>query len=162
MAKETVRIRGLEGVLDMLNKLPPALVSKNGGPVLSGLRKGGNVMRAAWRREIQRVIDEPNVKEDDRRSTGLYQKSVVVSRMRNPQRVGANEGVSVRPKRAAYPDGDSVGKIAGILEVGTETLPAFAPMRKAFDSTKEQALKAAVDGIKDGIEKIIKKLDKNG
>lgn len=160
MPREVIEIKGLAGVLSMLKKLPPELVSKRGGVVLSGLRKGGNVIRKAWRQEIQRVIDTPNAAGNDDQSTGLYQKSLLVSRMRDPKRKGADEGVVVRPKRAKYPDGDTVGKIAGLLETGTESAPAFAPMRKAFDSAKTAALEAVVKGINDGIQKAVKKLDK--
>jgi len=54
---DTVEIRGLEGVLDLLKSLPPELVSSRGGVVLSGLRKGGTVMRKAWQEEVQRMVD---------------------------------------------------------------------------------------------------------
>lgn len=159
---EIVEIKGLVGVLDMLKKLPPELVSKRGGVVLSGLRKGGNLLRKAWRQEVQRIIDEPN-KGGDYESTGLYQKSVVVSRVRDPKRIGADEAVRVRVKSATYPaTGVNVGLVAGVLEHGTEHMPAKAPMRKAFDSTHQQALAAVVAGINAGVEKAIKKLQPNG
>lgn len=156
--KETVRVEGLDGVLDMLRKLPPELVSKRGGPVLVGLRRGGNAMRKAWRQEVQRIVDEPNI-GGEYVSTGTYAKNIRVIRMRRPQRVGANEAVRVTVNSAAtYPNGTRVAAVAGILEVGHERMEAKAPLRKAFDASKETVLQSVVRGINDGIARAIKKL----
>lgn len=42
---ETVRIEGLEGLLESLQAMPKELVAKAGGPVAFGMRKGGNLIR---------------------------------------------------------------------------------------------------------------------
>lgn len=52
MARELVHVEGLRGVVDTLRQLPPEMVSKNGGVVRSGLRKGALVIRDAARRQI--------------------------------------------------------------------------------------------------------------
>lgn len=159
MAEEVVRIHA-DGFLELLQALPPELVSKRGGPVLAGLRRGGNLMRKAWREEIDRLIAEPNI-GPQYVASGTYQKSIKVSRMRNPKRVGADEAVRVTvPGSATYPDGDRVAMVAGVLENGTEHMEAKAPMRKAFDARKNDVLQAVVTGIDAGIQRAIKKLDK--
>lgn len=159
MTTETVQIRGLDGVLELLKSLPPELVFRRGGVVLSGLRRGGNVIRKAWRAEIQRILDEPNI-GGVYYSTGTLSKSVKVTRLRNPRRIGADEAVRVSvPSRAKYPDGTRVALVAGVLEFGTEKMEAKAPIRKAFDASKHEALAAVVAGINAGLERAIKKLE---
>jgi HK97 gp10 family phage protein len=159
VAGEVVRINA-DGFLDLLEKLPAELVSKRGGPVLAGLRRGGNVMRKAWREEIDRLIAEPNIGKQYIAS-GTYQKSIRVVRMRRPERVGANEAVRVTvPGNATYPDGERVAMVAGVLEAGTEHMEAKAPMRKAFDARKGEVLQAVISGMDAGIQRAIKKLDK--
>lgn len=159
MAEEVVTIRA-DGFLDLLQKLPAELVSKRGGPVLAGLRRGGNLMRKAWREEIDRLLEEPNI-GGTYRSTGTYAKAIKVSRMRRPERIGANEAVRITvPGNATYPDGERVAMVAGVLENGTEHMGAKAPMRKAFDARKGEVLQAVVTGIDAGIQRAIKKLDK--
>ena len=54
MAQEVVSIDDRD-FLRLLKALPPELVSKRGGPVLAGLRRGGNAMRKYWRQEIDRI-----------------------------------------------------------------------------------------------------------
>lgn len=68
--------------------------------------------------------------------------------------------VRVRVKAGQYPDGDSTNMIAGILEHGDEHMEAKAPMRKAFESAKQTVIDAIVQGINDGTQKAIDKLDK--
>ena len=158
MAKEVVSIDDRD-FLRLLKELPAELVSKRGGPVLVGLRRGGNAMRKAWRAEIDRLIAEPNI-GGEYYSTGTYAKAIKVSRMRNPKRVGANEAVRVTvPGRAVYPNGTRVALVAGVLESGTEHMEAKAPMRKAFDSSKDAVLRSILAGIDAGIQRAIKKLD---
>src|SRR5688500_14107454 len=128
MAKEVIRIED-RGFLRRLEGLPAEIVSKRGGPVLAGLRRGGNAMRKAWRAEVDGLIAEPNI-GGVYSPTGTYAKSIKVTRMRNPKKVGANEAVRVTvPVRIAYPNGTRVAMVAGILEAGTEHMEAKAPMR---------------------------------
>lgn len=159
MAKEVVSIDAAD-FLRLLKSLPPELVSKRGGPVLAGLRRGGNVIRKAWRGEIARILQEPNI-GGEYHSTGTYSKALKVTRLRNPKRIGANEAVRVTvPSNATYPNGNRVAMVAGVLEFGREDMEAKAPMRKAFDASKQDALDAVLKGIDAGIQRAIKKLDK--
>jgi len=159
MPTTTIEVKGLDGVLAMLKALPPELVSKKGGVVLASLRKGANVIKKEWKEQVQRILDEPNLGGADYKSTGTYQKAISVARVRKPQKFGADEAVRVRVKSLVYPDGDLVSEIAGILESGSETMAAKAPMRKAFDAKSGEALDAVVKALNDGIAKVIKKLD---
>lgn len=159
MAREVVSVDDRD-FLRLMEELPAALVSQRGGPVLVGLRRGGNSMRKSWREEVQRITEEPNI-SGDYRSTGTYAKSIKVTRMRRPQRVGGNEAVRVTvPGSAEYPDGTRVAMVAGVLESGREDMEAKAPMRKAFDRSKEEVLASTLRGIDAGIQRAIKKLDK--
>ena len=47
-----MKLSGLDGVLDMLKKLPPEVVSKRGGPVRQALRKGALVIRDEARQRV--------------------------------------------------------------------------------------------------------------
>lgn len=159
MSTTTVEVKGLDGVLRMLKALPPELVSKKGGVVLASLRKGANVIKKEWKEQVQRILDEPNHGGADYKSTGTYQKAISTTRVRKPKKLGGDEAVRVRVKPLVYPDGDPVGLVAGVLEHGSETMSAKAPMRKAFDAKSDEALQAVVKGMNDGIAKVIKKLD---
>lgn len=161
MAKDTQTLKGLDNTLAVLNGLPPELVSKRGGVVLSALRKGGAVMRREIKEQIQRIIDEPNKEGSEYLSTGFLVKSITSWRSRRPQRLGGSEVLSVGPRsRATYPDGTRASMVLGVLENGTEHMPAKAPVRKAFDAKKQEALDAVVKGANAGIERALKKLDK--
>jgi hypothetical protein len=155
---EAVDIRGLEGALDILKRLPAELVSSKGGVVLTGLRKGATLVRKAWQAEVQRMVDEPNI-AGHYKDIGLYKKSIGAKRVRNPKKYGCDEMVRVRVKAGAYPDGDRVAMVAGILEHGYEHMVAKAPFRKATDTIGQTVADAVVKGINDGIEKVIKQLD---
>lgn len=160
MAQDTREIQGLDNFLTLASQLPKELVSKNGGVVLSALRKGGAVMRESIRAEYQRIIDEPNV-AGEYRSTGVLIKSVSARRARRPGALGGNEALIVGVAgRQKYPDGTKVALVAGVLEVGTETIEANAPVRKAFDASKDAALSAVVKGAIEGIDRAVKKLNK--
>lgn len=156
---ETIEVRGLENTLRLLESLPAEIVSRRGGPVKSALRKAGLVIQKEWREQIQRIIDEPNIGGVNY-STGLYQKSVIVSRDPRPLQNGANERYLVRVKRGKYRDGTSVKAVASFLEGGTEHMQAKAPMRKAFDAKKHAAVDTFVTEVNKAIERVIKKLER--
>lgn len=160
MAQDSDILQGLDNFLEIAKQLPAELVSSRGGVVLSALRRGGNLMKRGIKDEIQRIIDEPNV-GGEYRSTGVLQKSVKAWRSRRPKRYGGNEVliVGVHP-RAEYPDGTRAALVAGVLENGTETMEAKAPVRKAFEAKKQESLDAIVKASNDGIARAIKKLDK--
>lgn len=159
----TVKVSGLDRVAAGLKALPAELVVKRGGPILAGLRKGGAVFRRAWRQEVDRIVAEPNI-GGEYVSTGTYRKAITVRRANRRQlSPGASVGVRVMINpRASYPNGMSVGAVAGILEHGHSHMEAKAPMRKAFDAAKELAVDATVAGMQDGIGKELSRLGLGG
>lgn len=160
MALEVVKVEGLKGVLDTLKSLPPEIVSKNGGPVRSALRKAAKVLQAEVQANLQRIIDDPNVNSDDK-STGLLMKNIVVSRS-SKYRSGEMMVVRVRSKR--YPDvkGKPVttAQVARLLESGTEKRRPYPFVRPAFDSKKEEAVQVFTTDVNKRIASIIKKLER--
>jgi HK97 gp10 family phage protein len=74
------KVSGLDGVLDMLLTLPPEVVSKAGGPVRSALRAGAVVIRDEARKNVRKIVLEPNVDGKPSRSTGALEKAIKVTR----------------------------------------------------------------------------------
>lgn len=154
---DTKTMQGLDDLLDKLKALPPEIVSKSGGPVLAGLRKGANVVKKQAKVNIKRAL----LTGPDRGyvSTKTLERAIVTRRMKDPQRYGANEGVSVRASGKKYPGREeSAAQVGRYLELGTEKQPAEAWMTPAYFATKEAALEAIVSGIEDGINKAIAKV----
>lgn len=167
MATETIRITGLEQTLKLLESLPSEIVSKRGGPVKKALRRAAVVFQKEWRANLQRILDEPNKGDwPPYVSTGIQKKSIIVSRDPRPESHGANERYLVRVRRAKYPARGkeqkqaTAGMVAAFLEYGTEQFPAKAPMRKAFDAKKQQAVETFVSECNKDIERVIRKLEK--
>ncbi|UXC34782.1 hypothetical protein [Cupriavidus gilardii] len=161
---DTSTLHGLDDVLRKLQSLPPEIVSKRGGPVKSGLRKGATVVRDEWRAQVQRIIDAPNKDEIPSKSTGLLQKSIIATRNPRPQQLGANEAYRVRIKSATYPA--TFGKnvtaygVGRMLEVGTERRAPMPWAVPGFMASREQALNTVVTEINRAIQRVIRKMEK--
>lgn len=140
---EVVKMRGLDGVLAMLERLPPEVVSKRGGPVLLALRKGGRVIQRAE----QQNLDAGMVDDDDRESTGLLRENIVVSRGKAPTG-SKGERVVVRIRRKTYPNRSgkpvTTHKTANIKEYGSSKQAPRSFIRKAFNEKAPEAI-ATVD-----------------
>ena len=176
MATKGVRVLGLTGVLDALRELPQEVVGKNGGIIRPALRKGGLVMLAQARENVQRIVDEVN-KDGRMVSTGLAKKSLRVKRVK-PLNGQNGEAFIVAVKTEKYAGrlfnrkSKRTGKVTGkqadlrtndvlfMLEAGTETRQPMPWMRPAFDSKKDQALATFVAETQKGLERVKKKLDK--
>jgi len=104
------------------------------------------------------MVDEPNLR-GNYVDTGLYKKSIGAKRVSNPKKYGCDEMVRVRVKAGEYKNGNRVAMIAGILEYGDEKMSAKAPFRKATEGINQSVADTVVQGINDGIQKAIKKLD---
>src|SRR5690606_17498982 len=101
--KVEMQLQGVDGVLDMLRKLPAEVVSKRGGPVKLALAKGARFLRDRAKENLRRQIA---LNGDE--STGLLEKSVIASRGKPPLS-GKGERYLVRVKRKAY-DGQKLTK----------------------------------------------------
>ena len=159
MAREVVTIKGLEGVLDTLKKLPPEIVSKRGGPVKSALRKAALVIRNEAQANVQKIIDTPNLDGERSKSIGLLKQNIIASR--NPRPNFRGEGYLVRVKRKVYPDSRgrrvTTSKVGTILEVGSERQTAKPWMRPAMVKAP-QAVDVFVVEIRKRIAAIKRKL----
>lgn len=160
---ETVRVAGLDGVLERLQALPAAVGAKGGGPARAALAKGARVFRD------QAIANAP-------RDTGLLQESIVARRdSRPPWMVGASEAyyVGVRRKARRYANTKRnrgkgrAGKTYFVdgtafywlfLEFGTEKMAARPFLRPAFESRKEDALNVIVTEMHAGIDRAVRKL----
>lgn len=164
MAVETVKLEGLRGVLDMLKKLPPELVSKSGGPVKLALKKAANLLRDAAQANVQRIIDEPNEGGIPSKSIGLLKKSIVSARGKMPPGLkGERQSVRIR-KNQRYPESRGKGltaiQIGRQLETGTEKRSPKPWLRPAFDANKVAATQVFVDDINRRGQALIDKLDR--
>lgn len=158
MARETVRIEGLDTVLRRLRALGPA-ASKRGGPVRAAVRKGAVVIQKAAQENIERIVAEPNVGGDDD-STGLLAKSVKPMRAKAAQKYKGETYFVTIPKRARYPistrtpSGIDVATVGKMLEYGTSKRKPMPWMRPAFHAKKEEAAQVMATEVEKGIAKL--------
>lgn len=158
--KVEVQLRGIEGVLDTLKRLPPEVVSKRGGPVLNALRAGARVIQKAEKINLQAVTSNQTA-SGQRESTGLLLKNIIVSRGKAPAS-GKGERVLVRIKRKTYARVGSKPvttiKVAQLLEYGSSQQPAEPWIRPAFQAKAAQAIEVTRKSLILGIDKIVRKL----
>ena len=141
--KAEMQITGLDGVLAMLSALPPEVVSKRGGPVRKALRRGAVVLLNEARTNLAAAVAR-TADPEEKTSTGLLQKNLVVTRGKAPTD-GKGERYLVRVRRKQYPDrkGEPVStlKAAQLKEYGRENQPAAPWLRPAFAAKAEQAIR---------------------
>ena len=164
MAIESFRVEGLQGVLDTLKQLPPELVSKNGGPVRTALRKAAVLIQKQAQANVQAIMDTPNAGGMPSESTGLLLKNIVAQRIK-PPRGQRGERFMVRVRKKRYDGGAdwkprNTAQIGTLLEQGTETRQAMPWMRPAFESKKAEAVAVFERELPAAIDRIVKKLAK--
>lgn len=163
MAREVVRIEGLEGVMKTLRELPPELVSSRGGPVRTALRNASKVLVNEAKANVQKIIDEPNIGGGDI-STGTLQKNIIT--VRDSKMKAKGERYYVRVRRKKYADGRTKKTATGVgalLEHGTEKRKPMPWMRPAFDSKKNEVVQFFPRELRRQLDRITKKLArKNG
>jgi HK97 gp10 family phage protein len=165
VARETFSIEGLAEVKARLEALPRELVSKGGGPVRVGLRKGALVIRDKMRQNAQEVIDRPNVGGGDE-STGLLVKSITVKRGKAHASLKGERYWVMIPKRLRYPistrspSGISVERVGQMLEYGTSRVPAYPWAGPAFHATKGEAVAVVVREMGRGLSRVEKQLQR--
>jgi HK97 gp10 family phage protein len=157
--KVELKLSGIDGVLDTLKSLPPEVVSKRGGPVLAALRKGGRLIQAAEKSNLQATLANAT-DADDAASTGLLMSSVVVSRGKAPPD-GRGERVLVRIKRKTYArKGKPTTTLASaqLKEYGSQQQPAEPWIRPAFNAKAHEAISTIERELVKGIDRIVAKL----
>jgi HK97 gp10 family phage protein len=157
-----LKVTGIDGVLDLLKKLPPEVVSKNGGPVRSSLRKGAKVIQAQEKANLQAVISRTE-DIDERQSTGLLMENLIVSRGKAP--LGSKgERFLVRIKRKIYPRPNNEGgdtttlKVARLLEYGSSKQSPRPWIRPAAAAKAQEAVDVTTSDLVNRINRIVKKL----
>lgn len=155
-------IKGLDNILEMLNKLPPELVSNKGGVVAKSARAGISVISNESKKQLKRVVSTPG-KTGENYSTGL---SATKIRYKRDTRVKNGERYYMTVKGVPYPDrkADKKGKFfrtndaAYMLEYGTSKQAAEPWLRPAFESKKEEAINKATSSLVAGVDKIASRL----
>lgn len=160
---ESVRVDGLEGLLQSLRQLPKELQGK---PLQSGMRKGGNLIRDEARRRAPRA-------------SGFLAKQIVVRRAaaKDRRKAGVGPGgeyftVGVRTgKTVKYANTKRnrrqgrVGKLyeqSGwayywrFLEFGTKNMRAKPFLTPAAEARGPQAAQVMIDETRNAIDKIMK------
>lgn len=161
---DTQTVHGLDGVLERMRSLPPAIVSKRGGMVAPALRKGGVVIQKEAQSNVRAVTRDTEAAGYV--STDVLAKAIVVRRDPNPQRSGAAERYRVLIARGRkYGDRVNKGKpLTAVmtgrwLELGTEDQPAEPWLTPAYMSTRQRALDTVVTELGKGLQRAIKKAE---
>lgn len=157
-----LKVTGLDGVLDLLKKLPPEVVSKNGGPVRSALRKGALVIQAQEKANLQAAI--ASTKDiNEAQSTGLLMKNIIVTRGKKP--VGSKgEKFIVKVKNQVYErkskekEKTTTWKTARLMEYGSSQQPARPFIRNAAEMKAQEAVNVTTTELVKRINAIVKKL----
>jgi len=160
--RETHSIQGLDGVLALLQSLPPEVVSKRGGPVLQALRTGAVLIRNEARLNFRRNASTPGLTGKNH-SLGFTAKHIISKRGKyklNGERVV----VTVRSKPHINNNKRKGGKpfrtndAAFIMEYGTVKQPAEPWIRPAFESKKYQSEFLIRDDFLKRLDKIVQRL----
>lgn len=142
--KVQVKVEGLAGVLDALKKLPPEVVSKNGGPVRKALRKGAMVLVHQARANFAAAVQQVG-KSGITDTTGFTEKQIIARRGKVTGAKGERQVVTVRG--VPHPGGNvfrgrpiQANDIAFLMEAGTSKQPATPWLRPAFDARAAEAI----------------------
>ncbi len=162
MPRESMRVEGLEGVLQTLKQLPAEIVSQRGGPVRSALRKAAVLIQRQAQANVQAIIDQPNDGDLSPESTGLLKANIVAGRIR-PMQGQRGEAFLVRVRRKVYPgEGKwkkrTTAQIGTLLEEGTAKRAAMPWMRPAFEAKKAEAVGVFARELPLDIERAVKRV----
>lgn len=154
-----VKLEGLNGVLETLKQLPAEIVSKNGGPVRSALRKGALVILAQAKINLQNVTKSSD--PETQYSTGHLLASLVAQRSK-PQFGINGEAYKIRVRRnRAYPRKGirvTAWKAGHSLEYGSVKQKAEPWLRPAAQARAQEAIYTIQNELLKGIDRIQKKL----
>lgn len=164
--KVDVQLSGLDGVLDMLEKLPAEVVTKNGGPVRKVLRKAARVLQKEAKARFRVAVAEVG-KTGITDTTGFTEKRIIVRRAKYRFK-GERMVVTVRYGQA-HPSGHRfrgraifANDIAFIMEAGTSKQPATPWLRPAFAAKAPEAVATIERELPREIERIAARLGKGG
>lgn len=153
MADSVFKLTGADQALNMLKRLPPAIVSKRGGPVRAALRKGAVVIQKQEAALLSASLDAE--------STGVLLPALKVTRGKAPSD-GKGERYLVRFLRKVYPrkSGKTVTTLqtAQLKEYGSEKQTAEPFIVPAFKSKAREAIETTTRELVRSIDRISKKL----
>lgn len=160
-------ITGTDRILDLLRRLPAEVVSKGGGPVRTGLRKGARVIGDQAKANLVRVTSTAGASGQSY-GTGFTASKVIIKRKRPFGTRGERYIVTVKPEM--YPNTKSkfrkrpikANDIAFMLEAGTVKQDAEPWMRPAFVTKAPEAITTATREVLAALERVVKKLAKQG
>lgn len=147
-----LKVTGLNGVLDTLQRLPAEVVSKRGGPVKLALRAAALVIRA----EVAKNLSERLSNE----KTGNIEKSLIATRGRG--NLGFNgERYVVRYKKLKYKNREDIltVKTLHLFEYGSIKQPARKPIRDAASAKAQKAADVFSKRIGKEIAKVVNKMN---
>jgi hypothetical protein len=163
--KVTTRIEGLDGVLDALKKLPPEVVSKNGGVVRKSLRKGAMVIVKQARVNFAAAVQQVG-KSGITDTTGFTERQIIARRGKFG---GKGERQVVTVRGAPHPNGNvfrgrpiQANDIAFLMEAGTSAQPATPWLRPAFAATAPAAISTVERELVSEVAKAARKLGLKG
>lgn len=153
----TIDLKGVDGVVQMLQSLPAELVSQRGGPVLTALKAGAKVIRDEARTNVQRIVAEPNVAGPPYSGKGSLKRAIRITRARRMPGGEKGERVlvwlgkvkrtyvrnrrNVRLGRAGASYLADPPQFYGVfLERGTQRMRPHEWMRPAYLSKRRQAI----------------------
>lgn len=159
--KVEVQLRGADNLLELLKSLPAEVVSKRGGPVKTGLRKGALVIQKQAKANLQAATSNATSK-NKKLSTGLLSENLIVTRGKPPTDQKC-ERYLVRVKRKLYKRKGGVtstSQTGRFLEYGTSEQPAEPWLRPAFQAKASEAINTTVTEVGKAIDRVVKKLSK--
>lgn len=163
--RQAFDIQGLDGVLRKLQALPKEVTQKRGGPVRSSLRKGAHVIRKQAQANVRQIVATPNKGGQDE-STGTLEKSIRVIRGKPHKTLNGERMFVLVPRRRRYPiskrtpSGINVALVGRMLEYGTTKRRPMPWMGPAFHAKKMEAVTTIVRELNKGIDRIVKKLER--
>ena len=150
--KVEMTLHGLDGVIEALRRLPPDVVSKRGGPVLSALKKGARVIHKPAKAALVASRDP------DTDSDGILAKNLIVSRGKAPTS-GKGERVLIRVRKKVYrrtaKEVTTTLKTAQIKEYGSEKQAAEPWLRPAFQAHAAEAIDVASKSVASEIDRFM-------
>lgn len=155
--KMEMQLKGMDGVLSMLQRLPAETVSKRGGPVKASLAKGARFLRDRYKEKLHAAIQSGPTT----RSTGELEKRVIASRGKAPTG-GKGERYLVRIKKRDYINADGVRTnplmTANLQEYGSRHQPATPFARPTAIQHSEEAIRIVTEDLGKRVEALAKKL----
>ncbi|ETF00683.1 hypothetical protein W822_20015 [Advenella kashmirensis W13003] len=150
-----IDIKGIDNVLNTLNKLPRDVASSSqGGMVNLSMRKGARLIQAK-----QKVMLQASIDKNGSESTGLLMKNLQIKRGRTNN--GHKLVLTVRrksyPKKEGQKKAATTRQTAQLMEYGSSHQPEQPWVRPAFVATASTSIATITDDLKKRVDKAAQK-----